>query len=107
MDTGAFKRNKIQVLSFSLMSFLIPFALGGLSAYYLLHLSVPASVMVSCVLSSHTLVSYSIVSRYALSRHQGVSFSVVATMVSLMLALFVLAGLAVSTDTPVGAYGRR
>lgn len=94
MDTGAFKRNKIQVLSFSLMSFLIPFALGGLSAYYLLHLSVPASVMVSCVLSSHTLVSYSIVSRYALSRHQGVSLSVVATMVSLMLALFVLAGLA-------------
>ena len=94
MDTGAFKRDRIQVVSFGILSFLIPFLLGGISAYYLLHLSFQASILVACVLSSHTLVSYSIVSRYSLSRYKGVSLSVVATMISLILALFVLAGLA-------------
>ncbi len=102
MDTGAFKRDRLQVLSFSFLSFLIPFVLGGTTAYYVLHLGFSASILVACVLSSHTLVSYSIVSRYSLSRYRGVSLSVVATMISLVLALFVLAALAGSFQGHTG-----
>lgn len=94
MDMSAFKRERFQVVSFGLASFGVPFLLGGLTAYYLLHFSVPASMLVACVLSSHTLVSFPVVMRYGLSRYKGVSFSIVATMISLVLALFVLAGLA-------------
>ena len=102
MDVGAFKRDRLQVLSFSFLSFLIPFVMGGATAYYVLHLGFPASILVACVLSSHTLVSYSIVSRYSLSRYRGVSLSVVATMISLILALFVLAALAGSFQGHTG-----
>ena len=102
MDTSAFKRERFQVITFGLLSFLLPFVIGGIVARWGLGFSVPASVLVACVLSSHTLVSYSIVSRYGLSRYAGVSLSVVATMLSLILALFVLAGLSGSFRGDVG-----
>src|SRR5574344_1180101 len=94
MDTSAFKRERFQVVSFGLLSFAIPFLIGGLTAFYVFRFSLPACVLLACVLSSHTLVSFPIVSRYGLSRYKGVTFSVVGTMISLILALFVLAGLA-------------
>lgn len=94
MDVSALKQNRFQVVTFGLLSFGIPFVLGGLSTYYLLGLSAPAAFLIACILSSHTLVSFSIVSRYGLTRYKGVTLSVVATMISLVLALFLLAGLA-------------
>lgn len=94
MDVSALKQNRFQVVTFGLLSFGIPFVLGGLSTYYLLGFSAPAAFLIACILSSHTLVSFSIVSRYGLTRYKGVTLSVVATMISLVLALFLLAGLA-------------
>lgn len=94
MDVSALKQNRFQVVTFGLLSFGIPFVLGGLVAYYLLGFSAPAAFLIACILSSHTLVSFSIVSRYGLTRYKGVTLSVVATMISLVLALFLLAGLA-------------
>lgn len=94
MDVSALKQNRFQLITFGLLSFGIPFVLGGLSTYYLLGFSAPAAFLIACILSSHTLVSFSIVSRYGLTRYKGVTLSVVATMISLVLALFLLAGLA-------------
>lgn len=93
MDTSALKQRRTEVVSFGLLSFGVPFALGYGAAYWGLHMGVPASVIVACILSSHTMVAFSIVSRYGLARHRGVTLSVVATMISLLLSLFILAAL--------------
>lgn len=93
MDTSALKRNRFQVITFGLLSFLLPFVIGGLVAYKLMHYSLAASCLVACILSSHTLVAFPIVSRYGLTRYPGVTLAIVATMISLVLALLGLAGL--------------
>lgn len=94
MDVSALKHNRIQLVSFGLASYAIPFVVGGLAAHFLLRFSVPASILIACILSSHTLVAFSIVSRYGLTRYRGVTLSVVATMISLILSLLSLAVLA-------------
>ena len=93
MDTSALKQRRTEVMSFGLLSFGVPFALGYGAAYWGLHMGVAASVIVACILSSHTMVAFSIASRYGLARHRGVTLSVVATMISLLLSLFILAAL--------------
>ena len=93
MDTSALKRNRFQVVTFGLLSFLLPFGIGGLMAYKLMNYSLASSCLVACILSSHTLVAFPIVSRYGLTRYPGVTMAIVATMISLVLALLGLAGL--------------
>ncbi|MBQ0089046.1 MAG: cation:proton antiporter [Prevotellaceae bacterium] len=92
MDINAMKSNKGEVLSFGLISFTIPLIIGGLTAYYILQFNILASILIACILSSHTLVTFPIVSRYGLNGHKSVTLSVVATMISLFLALIVLSG---------------
>ena len=93
MDISSLKRNRVQPITFGLLSFIIPFVIGGLTTRYVLGFNAQVACLLACILASHTLVSFPIVSRYGLSRHKGVTLSVVATMISLFLALFVLAGL--------------
>ncbi|MBP5359874.1 MAG: cation:proton antiporter [Bacteroidaceae bacterium] len=98
MDTSALKQRRTEVVSFGLLSFGVPFALGYGAAYWGLHMGMAASVIVACILSSHTMVAFSIASRYGLARHRGVTLSVVATLISLLLSLFILAGLSGAWD---------
>ena len=93
MDTSALKQRRTEVVSFGLLSFGVPFAIGYGAAYWGLHMGVAASVVVACILSSHTMVAFTIASRYGLARHRGVTLSVVATMISLLLSLVILAAL--------------
>ena len=56
--------------------------------------SFPGSMLLACILASHTLVSYPIVSRYGVNRRSVVTISIAATMVALLSALIILAGFA-------------
>lgn len=94
MDMSALKTGRRQVVTFGLMSFGVPFVMGYASSFWLLGMSEAASVLVACILASHTMVAFSIASRYGLAHHKGVTLSVVATMISLVLSLFVLAAMA-------------
>ncbi len=102
MDTTALKTHRAQVVTFGLLSFAVPFAMGYFCCLWLLGMSEAASVLVSCILSSHTMVAFSIASRYGLSHHRGVTLSVVATMISLVLSLFILAALSASFEEDFG-----
>lgn len=92
MDMQSFRKNKNHGLVFGWFTTLIPFVFGYVSGYYLLGYSVPASLLLACILASHTLVSYPIVARYGISKNPAVTVSVVATMVALVVSLVVLAG---------------
>ena len=63
---------------------------------WLLHYSIRASFLLSCIMASNTLIAYPIVSRYGLQQKPSVTLSVGSSMLSLLIALIMLAGLVAS-----------
>ena len=59
----------------------------------LLDYSTKASFLLSCIMASNTLIAYPIVSRYGLQQKPSVTLSVGSSMISLLIALVMLAGL--------------
>ena len=78
-------------IRFGILTFLIPFTLGFLASFWFLGYSAAPSLLMSCLFSSHTLVSYPIVNRYGMGRHPSVVVSVIATAFTTFLSLLVLA----------------
>ena len=91
MNMGSVHQYGRKGLLFGLITYVIPFASGFLAAHYLLGFSAITSVLLSCILASHTLITYPIVGRYGLTRHPAVVISIVATAVALFVALLVIA----------------
>ena len=91
LDMGSVAQYGRKGLKFGVLSFIIPFVLGWCTCHYLLHYSILTSVLMACILSSHTLVSYPIVSRYGMSRNSVVVISVVATAFTTFAALLIVA----------------
>ena len=93
MDLAGLRQNKKGGLTFGLLTALIPFGLGYVAGAYVLHYTPSASWLLACIFASHTLVAYPIVTRYGVARHKSVQMSVVGTMIALLFALIVLAGI--------------
>ena len=91
MDMGSFRRHGRKGAGFGLLTFLIPAVLGLVVALYVLHFSVQTSLMLSCILASHTLVTYPIVGRYGLGKHPSVVYSIIGTAMASFGALLLLA----------------
>lgn len=96
MDVEGVKKNKYRMLTFGLLTFAIPLALVYVSSVSILRYSVMSSLLLGCIMASNTLVAYPIVSRYGLQRKPSVMLSVGSTMLSLLLALTLLAGIVAS-----------
>ncbi len=93
MDLENLKKNWSKAFLFGILTFSIPFAVGMWVGIDYLGFSVPASMLLSCIFASHTLVAYPIVGRYGVSRDMAVSISVGGTMFALTVSLFILAGI--------------
>ena len=91
MDSSALKRDKYRFIVFGLATFVIPFILIYILGTSILHYSAAASLLLGSLMASNTLIAYPIVGRYGLQRNPSVSLSVSSTMISLFLALVVLA----------------
>ena len=100
MDTRSLFKNGRKYLFFGFATFVIPFVLTYVGSKCYLHYSDTKALLMSCILSSNTLIAYPIVSRYGLGRHKSVSFSVGGTMISLLLSLIIVA--AVSNSWVLG-----
>lgn len=96
MDVEGVRRNKYRMLGFGLLTFVIPLALVYFGSVSILRYSVMSSLLLGCIMASNTLVAYPIVSRYGLQRKPSVMLSVGSTMLSLLLALTLLAGIVAS-----------
>ena len=92
MDLENLKKNIAKALVFGVLTFGIPFGVGMWVGMSVLEFSMGASLLLSCIFASHTLVSYPIVGRYGMARHDAVSISIGGTMFALTVALFILAG---------------
>ncbi|KAA0993346.1 cation:proton antiporter [Dyadobacter aurulentus] len=91
IDMGDFKRNKWKSVTFTAYTFAIPFILGFMGGYYVLHFSILTSVLFASLFSSHTLIAYPMVSKLGISKNLAVNITVGGTMITDVLSLLVLA----------------
>lgn len=103
IDLTEFKKNRNKILVFGLSTFLFPLIFGCLASYYILGYSFLSSLLLASMFSTHTLVSYPIASRYGVIRNRAVLLSVGGTMITDILALLILAGIAGSTREEANA----
>ena len=90
MDTDGLRKHIRPMLLFGLLTFLTPFLLVFVAGKPLMGYSRWATLLLSCVMASNTLIAYPIVSKYGLQRHRSVTLSVGASMIALFLALLSL-----------------
>ncbi len=98
MDMEGLRKNLRSVGLFGLLTFAVPFVLMYIAGVWLLGYSPMASVLLSCIMSTNTLIAYPIVARYGLQKHYVTTLSVGASMISLLITLVVVAAV-------VGAFG--
>lgn len=92
IDMFHLRKNLKKGLTFGLLTFFIPLAVGVLSSIYLLGFGMITSVLLASMYASHTLIAYPIVSRLGLTRSPAVVIAVAGTIVAVLGALLVLAG---------------
>ncbi len=102
MDMESVKRNSRRFLLFGLLTCLIPLLLTYVMSRWLLDYSHTASFLLGCIMASNTLIAYPIISRYGLQRDSSVMLSVGSSMLSLFLALMMLAALSAAYDEDTG-----
>jgi Kef-type K+ transport system membrane component KefB len=101
IDLAEFKKNRKRILVFGLLTFVFPLVFGSLASYYILGYGFLSSLLLASMFSTHTLVSYPIASKYGVIRNRAVSMTVGGTMITDILALLILAGIAGMTRESV------
>lgn len=91
IDLADFKKNSKKSIVFGLYTFIIPMVLGIVAGRYLLHFSMPTSVLLASMFASHTLIAYSLISKLGVAKNRAVNITVGGTLITDTLALLVLA----------------
>jgi len=102
MDMESVKKNSRRFLIFGLLTCLVPLTITYFAAIWLLDYSQTASFLLGCIMASNTLIAYPIISRYGLQSDSSVMLSVGSSMLSLLMALMMLAALSASYGEDVG-----
>lgn len=91
IDMGDFKKNMGKSITFTVFTFAVPFILGMIGGYYVLHFPMLTTVLFASLFSSHTLISYPLVSKMGIAKNLSVNITVGGTMLTDVLSLLVLA----------------
>jgi len=91
LDLKEFQRNKNKSLVFGFLTFTIPLVIGFPVCYYFLGYSLTASLLISSMFSTHTMVSYPIVSKFGISKNEAVAITVGGTILTDTAVLILLA----------------
>ncbi len=91
LDLKEFQRNKNKSLVFGFLTFIIPLTIGFPVCYYLLDYGFTASLLISSMFSTHTMVSYPIVSKFGISKNEAVAITVGGTILTDTAVLILLA----------------
>ena len=90
IDMFSFRRNKFKSVWFGIFTFIIPFILGFLLARYVFSFNITASLLLACMFSTHTLVSYPIAGRLNITKAEPVVVSIGGTIITDMAVLMFL-----------------
>ena len=102
MDMEGVKKHSRRFLLFGLLTCFIPLILTYVMSVTILDYSSSASFLLGCIMASNTLIAYPIVGRYGLQKHQSVALSVGSSMISLFMALVMLAAISGSFSKDSG-----
>jgi Kef-type K+ transport system membrane component KefB len=91
LDLKEFQRNRNKSLVFGFLTFTIPLVFGFPVCYYLLKYDFTASLLISSMFSTHTMVSYPIVSKFGISKNEAVAITVGGTILTDTAVLILLA----------------
>ena len=91
MDLESIKKNSKRLVIFGLLTCFVPLVLTYVMSVTVLGYGAKASFLLGCIMASNTLVAYPIIGRYGLQRNSSVMLSVGSSMLSLFLALVMLA----------------
>ncbi|MDR2910273.1 MAG: cation:proton antiporter [Bacteroidales bacterium] len=90
IDMFGFRKNKFKSVWFGICTFVIPFVLGFVLSYYVFSFNITASLLLACMFSTHTLVSYPIASRLNITKAEPVVVSIGGTIITDMAVLMFL-----------------
>jgi len=94
LDMAEFKKNTYKSLVFGFFTFAIPLSLGFALCYYILKFDPLASLLVSSMFATHTLVAYPLASRMGITRNEAVTITVGGTIITDTAVLLILAVIA-------------
>lgn len=91
IDMQGLRSNGARIVGFGIITFFIPFVMVYLACVGILGYTPLASLLLGSIMGSNTLIAYPIVCKYGLQKHPSVTLCVGGAMISLTLALVVLA----------------
>lgn len=91
IDLNEFIKNKTKGIVFGIITVIIPLIISVPVFYYFFHYSLPASILIGGIFTSHTLVTYPLVSKLGISKNLAVNISIAGTLIADVTALLILA----------------
>ncbi len=91
LDMTEFRKNRNRSLVFGAFTFFIPLILGYLVCTYVLHFNFMATLLVSSMFATHTLVAYPLASRLGITKNEAVTVAVGGTIITDTAVLVILA----------------
>lgn len=91
INVKEFFKNKTPSLVFGILTFTFPFVFSGLLFFYIFKMTFIASLLISSMIASHTLVAYPIVGRFGINRNRVINVIVGGTIITDTIALLILA----------------
>jgi Kef-type K+ transport system membrane component KefB len=98
IDVKDFRKNKEKSITFGVLTFSLPFGFTLAVTHFALDFSWMASLLISAMIATHTLVSYPIVSNLGISRNRVINVGIGGTIITDTVALLILAVIAESTQ---------
>ena len=99
IDMFHLRKNLKKGIIFGLITFTIPAAAGILGSRYAFGASWATCVLIASMYAAHTLISYPIISRFGIQNSKPAVIAVCSTIVAVLLALFMLAGVIDMTES--------
>lgn len=91
LDMTEFRKNRYRSMVFGAFTFFIPLLLGYFVCHYLLHFNLMATLLVSSMFATHTLVAYPLASRLGITKNEAVTVAVGGTIITDTAVLLILA----------------
>ncbi len=91
LDMNEFRKSRHKSVLFGLFTFAVPIAIGYPVCYYVLGYDTLASIMISSMFATHTLVSYPVVNSYGISKNEAVAITIGGTILTDTAVLIILA----------------
>lgn len=98
INVAQFLKNKIPSLTFGILTFSLPFILSGFVFFYIFKVDIIASLLISSMIATHTLVAYPIIGRFGINNNRVVNIIIGGTIITDTIALLILAIVSESTN---------